>query len=45
MLLSQAWYQYQFDKRPAGYSPQTLKAYLIQSNLFYLEYFFVYLKE
>lgn len=33
MLLSQGWCQYQFDKRLEGYSPQTLKAYLIQSNL------------
>ena len=33
MLLSQGWCQYQFDKRLEGYSPRTLKAYLIQSNL------------
>lgn len=33
MLLSEAWVQYESDKRLEGYSPHTLKAYKIQLNL------------
>lgn len=33
MLLSQAWSAYEADKRLEGYSPHTLKAYKLQSNL------------
>jgi integrase/recombinase XerD len=33
MLLSEAWSSYESDKRLEGYSPHTLKAYKIQSNL------------
>ncbi|MFK7695916.1 tyrosine-type recombinase/integrase [Paenibacillus sp. HJGM_3] len=34
MLLSEAWSSYESEKRIEGYSPHTLKAYRIQSNLF-----------
>ncbi|MFP3126350.1 tyrosine-type recombinase/integrase [Ectobacillus funiculus] len=33
MLLSQAWETYESDKRIEGFSPQTLKAYKLQSGL------------
>ncbi|NHC42122.1 tyrosine-type recombinase/integrase [Bacillus sp. MM2020_1] len=33
MLLSQAWVKYESDKRIEGFSPQTLKAYNLQSAL------------
>ncbi|WP_354670029.1 site-specific integrase [Paenibacillus sp. BSR1-1] len=33
MLLSKAWETYESDKRIEGFSPQTLKAYKLQSGL------------
>ena len=33
LLLSQAWERYESDKRIEGFSPQTLKAYKLQSGL------------
>jgi len=33
MLLSKAWETYEADKRIEGFSPQTLKAYKLQSSL------------
>ena len=33
LLLSQAWEKYESDKRIEGFSPQTLKAYKLQSSL------------
>lgn len=33
MRLSEAWSAYEADKRLAGYSPHTLKAYKLQSEL------------
>lgn len=33
MILSEAWSNYESDKRIEGYSPHTFKAYKIQSNL------------
>ncbi|WP_335582602.1 hypothetical protein [Neobacillus drentensis] len=33
MLLSKAWELYESDKRIEGFSPQTLKAYRLQSKL------------
>ncbi len=33
LLLSQAWETYESDKRIEGFSPQTLKAYKLQSGL------------
>ncbi|MED1471659.1 integrase, partial [Bacillus salipaludis] len=33
MLLSKAWETYESDKRIEGFSPQTLKAYKLQSTL------------
>jgi integrase/recombinase XerD len=33
MLLSEAWSQYEADKRILGYSPHTLKAYRLQAGL------------
>jgi len=38
MLLSEAWEQYQLDKKIEGYSPLTLKTYCFQYNLL-LRYF------
>ncbi|MEH7299922.1 integrase [Neobacillus drentensis] len=38
MLLSKAWELYESDKRIEGFSPQTLKAYRLQSKL-QIEYF------
>jgi hypothetical protein len=33
LLLSRAWEMYEADKRIEGFSPQTLKAYKLQSTL------------
>ena len=38
MLLSKAWELYESDKRIEGFSPQTLKAYKLQSKLL-IQYF------
>jgi integrase/recombinase XerD len=33
LLLSKAWEKYESDKRIEGFSPHTLKAYLLQATL------------
>ncbi len=38
MLLSKAWASFEADKRIEGFSPQTLKAYQLQSSLL-IDYF------
>ncbi|SES45949.1 integrase/recombinase XerD [Psychrobacillus sp. OK032] len=38
MLLSKAWASFEADKRIEGFSPQTLKAYRLQSLLL-IDYF------
>jgi integrase/recombinase XerD len=39
LLLSKAWETYESDKRIEGFSPQTLKAYRLQSILLLIRYF------